>query len=106
MRLVELLPRWVHVDMFAFLCPHCFKAILTCKRVVMGGREQWRVLGSAFGEDANLFVVPCAEACAWEMTDTDFDTITVTPSLDASASGHWHGHITAGAIVGGEIKQL
>jgi len=28
----------------------------------------------------------------------DFNTLTVTPSIDASASGNWHGHITNGEI--------
>jgi hypothetical protein len=31
----------------------------------------------------------------------DFATMTVTPSLDGSPGGLWHGHITAGEIKGG-----
>ena len=30
-----------------------------------------------------------------------FETMTVTPSLDGSAAGNWHGFITNGEIVGG-----
>lgn len=30
-----------------------------------------------------------------------FETITVTPSLDGSAGGNWHGFVTNGEIVGG-----
>lgn len=30
-----------------------------------------------------------------------FETMTVTPSLDGSAGGLWHGFITNGVIVGG-----
>lgn len=30
--------------------------------------------------------------------NASFDTLTVTPSLDGSAGGLWHGFITAGAI--------
>lgn len=35
------------------------------------------------------------------IANADFDTISVTPSLDGSAGGNWHGHITNGEIVGG-----
>lgn len=28
----------------------------------------------------------------------DFETLTLTPSIDASASGHWHGYIRNGQI--------
>lgn len=35
-------------------------------------------------------------------TDTaDFASLSVTPSLDGSAGGNWHGFITNGQIVGG-----
>lgn len=44
-------------------------------------------------------VVPCQPACAWKFENAHrFEQISVTPSLDASASGHWHGFITAGGI--------
>jgi len=34
---------------------------------------------------------------AWNFVSrSDFGAISVTPSLDASASGHWHGMITNG----------
>ena len=44
-------------------------------------------------------VVPCKPEMAWNYpTGGPFGSMSVTPSLDASASGHWHGHITAGEI--------
>ncbi len=41
------------------------------------------------------------EDCAWTAASNDFDVMTVAPSIDASASGHWHGNITNGQIQGG-----
>ncbi len=40
MRLVDLFPRWIHLSMFTFLCPHCRRVFLTCKNIAMGRREQ------------------------------------------------------------------
>jgi len=43
------------------------------------------------------FVPMKSDAC-WTMSSNTFDAMTVTPSIDASASGHWHGFITNGEI--------
>jgi Family of unknown function (DUF6527) len=61
----------------------------------MSSQEQYDVFEKAFGPEWNFIVVPCKEAQAWVITG-DFSNMTVTPSLDASASGHWHGSITNG----------
>jgi hypothetical protein len=34
----------------------------------------------------------------WQRTGDDFEDLTLTPSIDASNSGHWHGFITGGQI--------
>ena len=60
------------------------------------------------GPDWNQVVVPAKVDFAWTLTysrplqhNAAFPTdMTVTPSIDASKSGHWHGHITNGEIVG------
>lgn len=101
MKLTELEPQWVHPEMFAFRCPHCRLTILTCKSRAMGNKEQRELLDAHFGEDRSHDVVGCKDEMGWTMSGTDFSTITVTPSIDAGASGHWHGHITNGEIVGG-----
>jgi hypothetical protein len=49
-------------------------------------------------EGAYHDVVSCNKTCAWKRTNDDFATMSVTPSIDASASGHWHGHITDGEM--------
>ncbi len=43
--------------------------------------------------------VPAKKDCGWTMSNlTDFATMTVHPSIDASASGNWHGWIKNGLI--------
>lgn len=46
---------------------------------------------------------PCGPF-AWSLgdvriEDANFETLTVTPSIDGSRAGNWHGHITNGACV-------
>lgn len=36
----------------------------------------------------------------WQRIGTTFETLTLTPSVDASKFGHWHGFVTAGETVG------
>jgi hypothetical protein len=36
----------------------------------------------------------------WQRTGNTFETLTLTPSIDASPD--WHGYVTSGQIVGGE----
>lgn len=44
----------------------------------------------------------CNRKCAWQAHGAlEFDSLTITPSLDGSKGGLWHGHITNGEIVGG-----
>jgi hypothetical protein len=104
MKLTDLSPRWIYKNkMFTFLCPHCRKTWLTCKRVAMNDRQQWDIFHEAFSCDTGdaAWPVGCKEDVAWKFSGFDFATMSVTPSLDASKSGHWHGHITNGQIVGG-----
>lgn len=98
MRLTELEPAWIHQNVFVFLCPHCRAMILSCKNIVMSFSEQWELFESKFGEHQNRFTVHCEDKCAWNISGRDFATLTVTPSIDASRSGHWHGFVTNGEI--------
>lgn len=106
MRLIDLQPQW-HLYKgknvaFTFLCPHCQKVWLSCTRVGLSYQEQFEAFIDKLRDGLGLKgweVVPCRPGYAWGMKDVaDFNKISVTPSLDASPSGHWHGHITAGAI--------
>ncbi len=119
MRLSKLSPRWIEKDGerigLIFLCPHCLAqgvadpSPLTCywkPLQKIGGDEadsQYGLLAKlkpSFGPPYDAIkisdVVPAKRGYAWEKSGDDFDTLTITPSLDCSASGHWHGFITAG----------
>lgn len=97
MRLTELEPRWIHEHMFAFRCPHCRKAWLTCKDMPMSTQEQREAIEAAFGDDGHL-VAGSRPDYAWTISSRDFDTMTVKASIDASPSGCWHGWITDGGV--------
>jgi hypothetical protein len=81
MRLSELDPRWFEIGDqragFTFLCPHCKTTRLACNSVPIGTADP--------------------QFC-WTITGADWNMLTVAPSIDASKSGHWHGHITNGEI--------
>jgi hypothetical protein len=72
----------------------------------MSYQEQHELFEKEFGEDWNKFVVPMREEQCWAITGSVpnnpnaafIEDLTVTPSIDASSSGHWHGHITNGKI--------
>lgn len=107
MKLTELEPRWIHPNVFVFLCPHCRKWLLSCKNIQMSHEEQMNLFEKEFGEDWNTMVIRTKPDASWSIAgrvpnrrDAAFaEDVTVTPSIDASASGHWHGHITNGEIV-------
>jgi hypothetical protein len=99
MKLTELEPRWIHEHVFVFLCPCCRKDWLSCKTVQMSHKTQRLLFDAVFGEGGwNVTHVLTKDDTAWKVSSRDFNTMTVTPSLDASASGNWHGFITAGEI--------
>lgn len=106
MKLTDLEPRWIHHNLFVFRCPHCREVFLSCKNIEMSDQDQYDLYEKEFGEDWNSMVVPCSPATSWSISGsvpTDIraafiENLTVSPSIDASASGHWHGHITNGEI--------
>lgn len=97
MRLVDLQPRWLSDTRFAFKCPHCQAIWLTCQTAPTGIGEQCNQIEAALGIDAQY--VPCGPGTSWEVTSRDFALMTVTPSINAESSGHWHGFIRDGNIV-------
>lgn len=130
MRLVDLSPRWLEFEgrrvAIMFRCPHCVTAgrrdqWITCFFVPAGDlpavvsddqeingerrerllfEEAFRAMGHADPRGACWEVVSCRPDIAWSRTSDDFETMSVTPSIDGSASGHWHGYITNGQITG------
>jgi hypothetical protein len=122
MRLLELDPRWLieggRKVGFVFKCPTdpkwwqtCFfeagRKLMCCTlEVCQNNRDDANCPHSQLGLVAAADVDPswvqgCTASCAWGHGDLDFATLTVTPSLDGSAGGLWHGFITNGEIVGG-----
>lgn len=95
MRLLELNPRWYVFEDgglrvgLTFDCPHCQK-----ERLGVSFHHQ----GHEAMEDAVIHAKAPAEKI-WTLSGADsFETLTLTPSIDASGVGHWHGFITNGEV--------
>lgn len=112
MRLVELDPQWLLKDGkrvgFTFISPvqhppHArsdgsvdpTRWRQSCFPKPTPSDEQDELLGDAP-------VQQCNPASGWEIVggidNATFETLTVTPSIDGSAGGLWHGLITGGEI--------
>jgi hypothetical protein len=107
MRLVDLEPRWLLDNGekvgFVFRSPSDQKWFQSCMFKKVPFREQCKLL-NAIGltggdDDWPKNVQTCNPDCAWTHDTDDFATISVTPSLDGSQGGLWHGYITKGEIV-------
>ena len=92
MRLAILNPHWTTTTEgrqgmgIMFDCPHCWS----------------QKLGVWFANplDGGIPAGPeCAPTPRWHREGDTFETLTLSPSVDASAVGHWHGFITNGEIV-------
>lgn len=113
-RLIDLEPRWLEIDGkrvgIMLLCPHCRKTPLSCFWVsteTICGDDYHTAQYALFSRLLPTFgpeyagykaedVVPCRRGFAWKRVGDDFAKMSITPSLDASTSGHWHGFITNG----------
>jgi hypothetical protein len=65
----------------SFLCPHC-------RQVRLGVFYKNPIDGR----------VPSDDGLLWTRSGDTFDTLTLSPSIDASKHGHWHGVITNGEV--------
>lgn len=90
MKLTELNPRWmIETKEFearlgmgiSFDCPHCRK----------------QRLGVFFKNPIDGHA-PALRDNLWQRGGVLFENLTITPSIDCSATGCWHGHITNGEI--------
>jgi hypothetical protein len=112
LRLVELEPKWLTIGDrkvgLVFKCPHCRSTWLSC---FFEKTPKWKDGdGERFSETTQfgMFqrineadfdksnIVPCRDDFAWTRTGDNFESLTIIPSLDCSAAGHWHGFITNG----------
>jgi hypothetical protein len=103
-KLTELDPRWIvlrdggDVVGITFRCPHC----------PAGERGYTTFLGLMFTttidrdgldieeQDWPNYMLRHPDDKFWRRSGTTFEDLTLSPSIDASSVGHWHGHITNG----------
>lgn len=120
MKLLDLDPRWLEENGrkvgIVFTSPTNPKWRQTCFFVpsprmfacdACRGLDEWKCphsqsgLVEAAGIDPEWFQ-GCTAGIAWTVHGPlDFAVLTITPSIDGSAGGLWHGFITNGEIVGG-----
>lgn len=101
MRLTDLEPRWaLDADIWVggqlvhdlersgmgltFLCPHC-------RDTRLGVFFKNPLDGKPPSDDYDA-------GHLWTLSGDTFENLSVTPSIDASKSGHWHGHVTNGEV--------
>lgn len=98
MKLTDLNPRWVVLEQggprvaLGFDCPHC-----RSMRLVVFFHHH----GKAAAEDGYILAHHGADDTQhiWDLHgQDDFGSLTLSPSVDASKSGHWHGFIVSGEI--------
>lgn len=93
MKLVELDPVWViqgegrHGMGLGFICPHCKQGAIE--------DEERLFIGFNNPIDGG---VPFKERPLWTRIGEDFNTLSISPSIDAGID-HWHGYITGGEII-------
>lgn len=103
MRLTELNPRWftfanpgegVHIFIgLTFICPHCRTQRLGVRFNPPIDPDGWtKKFGITWPVDDKT----------WSRTGDTFETLTLSPSIDASRAiafeNHWHGFITNGEV--------
>jgi hypothetical protein len=97
-RLINLEPRWFCLEAggarvgLTFDCPHCL-----AQRLGVAFHRQ----GHAAIEDVYIRAHHGGnpDGFIWELNSgEDFENLTLTPSIDASKSGHWHGFISGGEV--------
>jgi hypothetical protein len=98
MKLTELEPRWIGLNNWdgpefhigvTFLCPHCLKQRLAVLfNPPIDPENCTAKIGLVF-----------ADKIKWERLGGTFETLTLSPSVDASESGHWHGNIVKGEVI-------
>lgn len=106
MKLTALTPRWgIDADIViggvtkhfegrhgmavTFECPCCFDPAVGHSRIRLAVWFMNPIDAGPKTDDADKW---------WTRSGDTFDTLTLTPSIDASDHGHWHGSIQNGEI--------
>lgn len=89
MRLLELNPRWFGLQRvrtgLTFLCPCCMQ-------------ERLGVFFTPYINLSGIEILDFKDQLHWNRTGDSFDTLSLSPSIDASHLKHRHGFITEGRI--------
>lgn len=106
MRLLDLDPIWLEHGGrrigFMFKSPTKPEYWQTCMFAPTERRVQREAIWAlGMAEEHRGRVQMCNPGSCWDVRPQDFSTMTVTPSLDGSAGGLWHGFIQNGKIAGG-----
>lgn len=111
MKLIDLDPRWAmdadiviggivrhyedrHGMAVTFECPHC-----VLREQQTGNKHVCR-LGVWFANPIDGLPPTDDKDVShlWQRTGETFDTLTLSPSIDASSDGHWHRFIVNGVV--------
>jgi hypothetical protein len=84
-----------------FQCPCCFKQRLSVKLAnpIDGGPPEPGIPEPENATPEQKEIVRRYNL-RWQRTGDTFETISLSPSVDVSDSGHWHGFITNGEVTG------
>jgi hypothetical protein len=112
MRLIELDPRWFaepgrHGQGIVFRCPHCPESKTTLavafKNPLDGGapiqlhtEALYRLIDPEYWDGDARCMEAVPPGVHWTRDGASFETLTIAPSVDASAAGHWHGFVRQG----------
>ena len=102
MKLTELNPEWLTRGGkrigIRFICPHC-----NDQRLVIGfdkALDGEGYTGIVINREGPIAWMMGGEGNnGWSVQGDTFETLTITPSIDVSQHGHWHGSITNGEMV-------
>ena len=89
MKLTELSPRWLSKDVLMFRSPSGAGNWITCNRVAMTRHDQCKVVWEDNPDLKDQVIVLTKPDMAWTFSGDDLETLSITPSIDASASGNW-----------------
>jgi hypothetical protein len=100
MKLTDLNPRWVGIHGWSSDSP--FYIGVTFDSPTRPGQRLAALFLPAIDPEGLAAKYGWGEAFPqsrkWQRAGDTFESLTLTPSLDFSAAGDWHGHITAGQI--------
>lgn len=95
MRLLDLEPRWFALEAggarvgLTFLCPCC-----RTQRIGVSFHHA----GREAIEDEYIHAHSPDTDHIWTLSGDNFVAVTLSPSVDASKAGHWHGWVTNGEV--------